>query len=400
MWQMMAANLYGQTGQAFDLATNETIDDIWQGAIPTVFTNEDGSVFWYRFVDLSPDSGQLNYATDRIVNATATCEELKITFGGYAGLGYTPDDFDTQQLNYIDSAGQARSIIVDEVATGLTTYMSNSSSESACGPRCNQVLVLQSANNLTEAEAIEYNQVSVPEPHLWSCNNTMSQVSNLEEDGFDNVTRLELPDDQARILAGAIGWSGVSIQNTTSNTTDDLQYQIIHGDNGFNLDGNVTAPGVAASVMVFSVAAVAAMDQRGGPRVNATGSYQPNPAQVLNVQWNYAGAILGGIPVLQFLMLLCVVWFSGKAIILEPGYLTAAHLLYPAMHKLGPNGILLTADEMAEKLGPDFKLAYSVRPNPDDPGRTNTEFTRDLDLIHESEGHGYIRGRFPEGRYD
>lgn len=393
---MMAANLYGQSGQNFEYYAGETIDDIVQYDTPTIFTN-DYSTFWYRFVDSSPSSAKQTVVTDRTINSTATCEELKITYGGYAGYQYVPDGKDTQGLGYIDHDGNEQYMIVDEVAKGLTTYMSNTSVN--CGNRCNQVMALQSANNFTYADVEGSDTVPVWKPRLWNCTNTLTQVTNLDTDGFENVTRLQLPDLQAQILAGAIGWSGVT--NTyDNNVTDPMQYQIIHGNNGYNLAGNMTAEGVAAALMIFSTTAIAAMDYRGGPRVNMTGYYSPSPATTINVKWNFAGAILAGIPVLQFIMLLAVVYFSGKAIILEPSYLTAAHLLYPVMHKLGPGGVLMSVDEIAEKLGPDFKVAYSVRPDANDPGLGNTEFVRNLTLVEEREGHGYIRGRMPEGRYD
>ena len=105
-------------------------------------------------------------------------------------------------------------------------------------------------------------------------------------------------------------------------------------------------------------------------------------------------ANLVGIPLVQLLMLLGVVWYSGKAVILEPSYLTAAHLLYPVMQKLGGWGVLMTVDEMTEAMGPDFKVAYAVRPSADEPGHHNKDFVKYLALVEESEGFGYIRGRY------
>lgn len=400
-WQQMAANLYGQTGQNFDLSYNDTIDNIWSGLTPTVFANEDVSVYWYRFVDLSPGSGKLNIVTDRTINSTAQCVPLEIKYGGYAGLQpYVPDNYDANGLEYIDIYGETQYTVVPDAASGLTTWMANNSASPACGQRCAELLVLQSANNLTEADAAgDDNLIPVPKPLLWACNNTLDQVTNLDADGFSDPDRLKLPDLQAQILAGAIGWSGIDSINA-DNTTDIMQSAIINGKNIYNMNGNATNRTVAAALMTFSVSAIAAMDQRGGPRLNMTGLYSPRSAQKINVKWPFAGAILGGVPIVQFMLLIGVVWFSGKAIILEPSALTTAHLLYPVMQKLGPDGILLSVDEMTEKLGPDFKISYAVRPDANDPGHHMTEFVRDLDVVEEREGFGYIRGKMPEGRYD
>ncbi len=76
------------------------------------------------------------------------------------------------------------------------------------------------------------------------------------------------------------------------------------------------------------------------------------PIAGVDREWWHAYAILIGIPLIQFIMLLGVVWFSGKAIILEPSYFTAAHLLYSVIHKLGHRGILMSVDAMTEMMGP------------------------------------------------
>jgi hypothetical protein len=151
--------------------------------------------------------------------------------------------------------------------------------------------------------------------------------------------------------------------------------------------------------MKFSAGAMAAMDQPNGLRQTVTGNRQPSLAQEINVKWMYAAPILGGIPLIQFLMLLAVVFFSRKAIILEPSALTFAHLLYPIMHKLGEKGVLMSSNEIEERLGEDFKVSYSVRPDPNDPGLHERDHVRRLTLLEQSEGFGYVRGDMPEGRY-
>jgi len=286
----------------------------------------------------------------------------------------------------VDQYGINYTETINSQATGSTTWIGNST---RCGPRCAKVMALQAADNVTTTY-----------PRLWSCENKVGQVERYYDAGFDNPELLDLPDDQAFYLAGSIGWSGVNLINQDG-SLDPLQFVLFDGDTIFNPPGDTaTAQSIAKLVMRFSVGALAAMDNFGGPRQNITGDLSPSAAQIVNVKWGDAGAILGGIPVLQFIMLLGVVWFASKAIILEPSFLTAAHILYPVVQKIGKDGCLFTVDEMAERLGPDFKLSYGVRPDPNDPGPHDTTFVRDLDLIEESEGHGYIRGRMPEGRYD
>jgi hypothetical protein len=376
---------------------------VWAPLDPVSYTNEAQDTWWYRFIDLSPDttSGN-NVVSPRTVNTTATCEELEILVGGYAGFNREPGDPDQFLLVWKDSSGVNQSSVINNVATGVTTWMTNETSisnstffPSPCGERCVQILALQSASNQTADESPEeLAQEYVPKPRLWACNNTLSQVTHDPSEGFTNVSKVEIPNTQAQILAGAIGLTGITTKD------DPLQYARIAGDNGFNPSGDYNATDIAKLIMIYTANTISAMDGRGAPRQNITGDASPGPAQIVNVKWPYAGAILAGVPVIQFLMLLGVVAFSSKAIILDPSYLTAAHLLHPIMNKLGDRGMLLDVDEMAEEFGPDYKIAYAVRPNPEDPGHHDQDFVRDLGLVREDEGFGYIRGNQPTGRYD
>ena len=386
-YQKKAANLWGQVGQNFDTYLNETLDDVSAPPGGAVYTNNAQDAYWYRFVDLSPNDQKTNIVSYRTVSSQATCVEYKVTYGGWAG--FNTDNVTTMfEVDWVDDNGNTFSDTINDVATGSTTWMGNSTRQKqGCGPRCARILALQSASNETGSITTT--------PRLWSCNNTVGQVANALPGAFDNPEALNLPDDQAFYLAGSIGWTGVET------TDDELQFMLFDGDTIFNPAGDgATAEDIASLVMQFTAGAVAAIDTYQGPRQNQTGQLSPGPAQVVNIKWAYAGAILGGIPVLQFIMLLGVVWFASKAIILEPSYMTAAHLLYPVIQKVGKDGCLFTVDEMAERLGPNFKVSYGVRPDPADPGHHDTTFVRDLDLIEEREGFGYIRGNMPEGRYD
>ena len=387
-YQKSAANLWGNIGQNFQNIT-DTIDDVWAPTDPAVWKNQAEDTWWYRFIDLSPTDQKTNVVTPRTVTSQATCVEYKVTYGGYAG--FQTENLTLQyEVDWVDENGIKYSETINNVATGSTTWIGNSTRQTTgCGPRCAKILALQTANNDT-----------TPYPRMWSCENKVGQIESSFDEGFENPELLKLLDDQAFYLAGSIGWSGEELINSDG-TIDPLQFVLFDGDTIFRPRGDTaTAESIAILVMRFTVGALAAIDNFNGPRQNITGDLSPRPAQVVQIQWIDAGAILVGIPVVQFVMLLGVVWFASKAIILEPSYLTAAHILYPVIQKVGKDGCLFTVNEMAERLGPNFKLAYGVRPDPADPGHHDTTFVRDLDLIEESEGFGYIRGHMPEGRYD
>lgn len=388
---MAAANLWGELGLSYE---------------NFIYPVDAANTSWgYTFIDVSPNpqNKQLRYTT-REVTSTAECKEYKVISGGYADFNLAPDDFENRNaVLYEDFDGVTQSLSAENVAIGATSWIGNITSvvNSTCGLRCAQILALQSANNCTQEQTEDakddcFGANPVPDPRLWTCTNVMSQVSNTNSstEGFKNPDDLALPDLEARIIAGGPGWSGVELVGSGL-----MQAVIFRGDNIMNAKGSAGAEGMAQLVMQFSSGVLAAYDLSGGPRQNLTGAQSPGPAQVVKVKWNYSILILAGIPGVQFLMLLGVVWFSGKAVILEPSYMAAAHLLQPMLNKVGEKGPLLSVDEMADRLG-DYKIAYGVRPDQNDPGHSDTTFVRDLDIIEEREGFGYIRGKMPEGRYD
>ena len=227
-------------------------------------------------------------------------------------------------------------------------------------------------------------------------------MEGVNNGAFEDTTFLKMPDAVAKLLAGSIGWSGISTCDVTDPTIcSPFQNVAYSGDSKLSPPGaNATAESIAELIMKFTTGAISAIDSLQGPRFNVTGDNSPSQAQVVNVKWKFAGTILGGIPTVQLIMLFFVVWFSSKAIILDPSFITIAYALRPVIDKLGPQGCLLSLDEMSEKLGGDVKIAYGVRPDPNDPGHHDTTFVRHVGLMEESEGFGYVRGRMPEGRYD
>ena len=339
--------------------------------------------------------------SSRTVTSNATCKELTITYGGYAGFNTNNQTFQNY-LEYTDENGNDVGFDVQPASTGETTWIGNVTSAGlTCGERCVTVLALQSANNVT-VENAQPGVKAVPKPRLWTCNNTVSQVNNFTTayEGFDDPQKASLPDLQALILGGAIGWTGIT-SYFDDGSHSDLQFASYNGDTVFNPPGNVTHADMEWLMMKFTVGAIAAMDTYNAPRLTLTGTSSPSPAQVVNVKWPFCGAILAGIPVLQLLMMFGVAWFSSKAVILEPSYLTIAHLMNPMIDKMGNDGVLLSADELAERVGENYKVAYGIRPNVEDPGHHDDTFVRKLDLVEESEGYGKLtRGRMPQGRYD
>lgn len=384
--QGATANSLGITGQnyAIEKMTFDTVESYPQ----SYYSDADETFYWYRFVDRAVSKWTDAVTSLRTVNATATCTELKLTYGGYAG--FNTNDRDLRDLvSWIAQDGTPMSYLVTEVATGSTTWMANMSSD--CGPRCFQVYALQTADNDT-----------VPTPRLWDCASNVSTVDGIEY--YDNPDSYKIPDFQASLFAGSIGLSGFVTESTADDNTtviDDLQMVRYPVDSPWSPAGDWEAMDMARLVMSFAAGAISAMDEN-GPRLNVTGQ-APGPAQVVNVKWKFSLLILAGVPFVQAIVLFLVIMFANKAIIKDTSHLSTARLLRPLVERLGDNGCLLTGDEIAEKLG-NVKVIYGVRDpgvgNVPAPGVGDNGNIRHIDILEESEGFGYRRGRMPVGMYD
>lgn len=389
--QMSAINLFGQMGQRFHNVSQDLATEVLDVSKPeTVYRTHNNKTWWYQFRD-SNSSPQtvFSHGSPRTINTTASCSRAP-----FHSLAAVSEDHGScsnaswpynQAVYWYDPRGHLQCYALNHpLVTGASTWFGIP--EPACGPRCTQIIVYQIT--------LDPNA----EPDVWECNSTLGDVQIFSDTYYQTRADFIVSDWQARIIAGAIGWSGVTEEVWPQKY---VQMSRVLGDYGppYNVSSHATADEVATLIMKFTIGAIAAIDQLNGPRKEVAGC-TPSPPLVMHVKWRPAGSILVGIPLVQLFMLFGVVWYSGKAIILEPSYLTAAHLLYPVMQKLGSRGVLMTVDEMTEAMGPDCKIKYAVRPSADDPEHYDMDFTRSLALVEEVEGFGYIRGKMPEGRYD
>jgi hypothetical protein len=376
--QAGAANTYGIEGEGFACLSNVPAAD--QVDSETYYANSDYTTFWYRFQDQNPTDYNEILPSKRTVSTTAHCDQFPVLSGG--------DTTQNDHMTYFDTNLQQNvTQRVRMYALGCSTWMSNM--DRTCGPRCTNVMMLLTADNRTD---------SVPFPLWFSCNNTVGQVTNVDE--YDEPAKYVMPDEQARAWAGAIGFNGI----TWSGTGPDLQYVVYEYESVWSLNGYTNNdPGaaiVAQYVMAFTAEGIAATDVN-GPRINVTGDY-PTQAQVVDMEWKWAISLLAGIPGGQFLVLLAVLIWANKVIIKDESHLATARLLRPVVDKLGEKGCLLTGDEITEVLG-NFKLKYGVRDPPQGGmayGGLGGAVVRHVDVIEEAEGLGRPDVRMANGLYD
>lgn len=369
--QAGAANNFGIEGQSYNPYVDIAPAD--QTYTEAYYTTSARESYWYRFIDQSPYDSTETEVSQRTVSTTATCTSYEVLSGGFG-------NDDPYVVYYDPQSGQNVSQYVYPTAWGCATWMADS--QQTCGPRCTKVQVLLTADNQTG---------SVPQPRFFSCNNTVGQVSNL--DVYWGYSSYMIANEQARLWAGAIGFSGFS-------NGDPMEYVRYEYASDWSPAGDSDNATMAELLMAFTAGALAANDVN-GPRVNVTG-YYPVQAQVVDVDWKWTIALLAGIPGCQFLVLLAVLAWANKVIIKDTSHLATARLLRPVVEKLGDKGCLLTGDEIAETLG-NYRLKYGVRDPPQDSmaySGLGGDFIRHVDVIEEIEGLGRADARMVNGLYD
>jgi hypothetical protein len=370
--QLGSANSYGIQGQDYSFTSNPNDNPVND---PTVYANDAYTTLEYRFQDQNIKNADDTLRSHRTINSTASCISLRVIDGGYANSSI---------ITYLDENNDPKTLDVVRVGPGAMTYISVLNS--TCGPRCTEIMALQTA--AMDSSLISY-------PSFFKCTNTISEVSGISEYVQPGQTEslYQMPDTQAKIMAGAIGWTGF---NHTPG--DPYQYVRYSLDTWWSPIQLATVDTVARRIMEFSAEGIAAMDFN-GPRKNVAG-YYPVPAQNVSVEWQWAGAILGAIPFIQLLGLLCIIKWANQAIIKDPSPLSTARLLRPIVDKLGVKGCLLTGEEISKELS-HLRVKYGfTEPDPATWSNKSTgEIVRHIDILDEAQGFGFQR-QMPEGKYD
>jgi len=120
---------------------------------------------------------------------------------------------------------------------------------------------------------------------------------------------------------------------------------------------------------------------------------QPIVAQILQVTWRYAGAILGVIPFIHFLTLMIVIRWANRAIIKDDSHLAIAKLYHTFLRQTGDRGCLLQGDEIVKALN-NPEVAYGWRPSGEQDGAMH------VDVFERGQEPPRVEKPFVEGWYD
>jgi hypothetical protein len=334
------------------------------------------------------------------VKSTAVCSAYTVL-----------NDLQTQEVyfNYTDNEGHSQQLYVPTWANGCVTYISDSNS--SCGPRCTRVLALQAAqlpdNNASNTA------LNITSSTIFDCNNTVSQIHNLTS---GKTAEIPFNDNQAKLVAGAIGWTG--FVNSTANTSntgtreyhlypydtywspanqirtkDTMSNEFINNENDFT-----NQPGMEALIQQFSMYAIAAYDDNGG-QTEVISPLMPISSVRLHMLWKYATPVLVIIPAIQFMFLIAVALWANNAVVRSDSVLSTARLLMPLLDHLKNErrrtGSVLTGEEIARTHPePGAKYFYGYHQFGQHGRHYSAEIIKETDRVKP----GVIRN-FPDGDY-
>ena len=185
------AHTYGMASANFnsepakDGLTGKPFRGISQDPLLFYGQSSNQTAYWQHiFYDRNMEKTASSYS-NRSINATATCKSFTVISGG---------DGKSTSVTYL-SGNTTKNLFVKYVAPRAMTYITET--KPVCGSRCAQVWVYQSQPSDAESGTV------------LDCTVKLTGVKNA------HLPEHELPDDQARIAAGAIGLEGIVHENDT-----------------------------------------------------------------------------------------------------------------------------------------------------------------------------------------
>ncbi|KAI0879778.1 uncharacterized protein GGS22DRAFT_176783 [Annulohypoxylon maeteangense] len=313
-------NLTMQRSNAFEYgvgAVNVNWDDIYSPSpyrFHTVTYDNDTKSYWTAISNYpawASDSLTQWNAIGRYVQNRARCEEVRISSVS-SSSNMTDVAFDGHNGTQV--------FTIPQTPLDYMTYISDTSP--SCGSRCTQVYAIYSTNETTE---------------LFACNSTVYKMYG-RDNSLINRTDLSIPDTQARILAGAIGWGDIKVDSSLRGLSIPGRFRASSFSNGsyWARPWTHTNASVAIdNVAYFTASAIVIMNEY-GIQENFTDLIIPGMASQLNVTWKYSVLILALIPGIQALLaLLCIlVVYLCRVPIQDGSLLAITTLLNPALSRI------------------------------------------------------------------
>lgn len=331
-----AAWMYGMEAIVYpEFAPNDTQTDLSGLAGTPLYKLENGS-YEYRFFNRNPSHPYSDYIlSDRNISTITTCVTVEVS-----GKIVENDTDDTAYVKGKAPGKDGEDFYLPQYAGGALTWMA--SIPEMCGPRCTNFTVLQ--NQLARTD--------INKTSLFLCNSTVSEVRSGTSNKDIAISSKSIDSDAvfgtsafARIASGAMGWTG-----TSWNDWDDRQFRTYTRGSRWSPSHIVDASEVEDILARFTIGAIAAFDDH-GIRYNITNQHVvPTQGQQLSVDWSYILSILGGICLIQFAALCCLLLFANRTIVRDESFFSVAMLLSPVVGRIGREGggMNMSGDEIKE----------------------------------------------------
>ncbi|KAI1131005.1 hypothetical protein F5Y10DRAFT_288112 [Nemania abortiva] len=276
----------------------------------------------------------------REVESYAECELLRVT---------NRTTFFDKTIIMFDGYNGTQVFIVPMAPLDYTIYISDTNY--TCGARCTQVYAIFSDDDETD---------------LFLCNNTIDLMYYY---GRNETTHgdLSLPDTQARILSGAIGWGDLDIEGSLNGISTIGRFQGSSFPNESFWTPSVRPNGQTMSddfIARFTAAAISVYDLY-GPWGQFSNITIPGQASELDVIWEYVIMVLALIPAIQAVLALISIWvvYYYEVPVHDSSPLALATLLAPIVQD-GSIGNLQSSREIARTI--DDSLVYTFHEDSDD----------------------------------
>ncbi|KAI1415683.1 hypothetical protein F5Y13DRAFT_147535 [Hypoxylon sp. FL1857] len=254
-----------------------------------------------------------------------------------ASISNLHNSSDTTTITF-DGYNGTQAFAIAKAPLDYVTYISDT--ELSCGPRCTQVYSIVSTNETTD---------------LFICNSTVGWMYDWVDSYWIEQWNLSIPDAQASILAGAIGWGDIEVNSSVS-TPGRFQASSFPPRTYWAPASSRPSASTMANWYIahFTAATIQVINQY-GISDNFTNLILPGVASKLNVEWKYSILILSLIPGVQALLAVsCIcVLYRYQVPVYNDSPLAMATLLAPVMAHI-PTGTLQSGAKMTKDMEHDI----------------------------------------------
>lgn len=348
--EQYTANTYGflTPSLTWDYNSSTSDDSV---ASSDLYEADDGLSWLYYYVGNNPSDSSVSAVQHRTIQLTWSCT-------GYPVISTNATSTTSPAVTYSNNSRAVTMPVKHTSSPGSMTYIVETNT--TCGPRCAILYAYQAGlNDSDPASAITES--------FTECHITVSNIYDVTDPSYTYGSRELLPDEQARIAAGAIGFQGFVDPSDPDDTRQYHEYQSgspwspTPGQD--SAEGGPLAPGdVGWWIGYFSIGALANMDSQ-NPHINISDPALETPYRGVTLaitSWPIVYLILFALLGAHAILFLGVVTLADRVIVRDSSELATARLLRGLVSKLGRGGCMLDGKGISEALKEDGNVIYGV----------------------------------------